>query len=79
MGSTFLFAMPSVIAGVGRAIDIGGVFDSYNESWTPEQADTIAAYLDWASIGADLSRAMKTFDASDRATLEPTQLAIPLG
>ena len=36
MERSFLFAMPSILAGAGRTLDIGGTFDGYNLSRTPE-------------------------------------------
>jgi hypothetical protein len=79
MGSTFLFAMPSMLSGVGRTLDLGATFDSYNASPTPEEADRIALYLDWASVGGDLRYAMESFDESQESpSSEPVQLSIGL-
>lgn len=72
--------MPSALAGVGRTLDLGATFDSYNASPTPEEADRIATYLDWAAVGGDLRYAMDTFDESQEPpTPEPVQLSIGLG
>ncbi len=80
MGSTFLFAMPSALAGASRTLDLGATFDSYNASLPPEEADRIALYLDWAAVGVDLRYAMDTFDESQAPTpRETTQLSIALG
>jgi hypothetical protein len=53
-----LFATPSFAAGVGRALDIGGQFDAYNISRTPQEADAKAILADFMAIGRDLARAM---------------------
>jgi hypothetical protein len=61
--SDFLFAQPSFLAGIGRAFDIGGVFDDYNVSATPAQADARAIGADWQVVGKDLRDAMAAADA----------------
>jgi len=38
--------------------DLGGEFDDYNSSQTPEIADRIAAASDWSIVGRDLREAM---------------------
>ena len=65
--SDFLFAKPSFLAGVGRAIDIGGVFDDYNLTETPRQADARAMAADWQVVGDDLRAAMAITDADAQA------------
>jgi len=57
--SDFLFAHPSVWSGVARLMDLGGVFDEYNTSPTPEVADAQAMRADWLSVGDDLRAAME--------------------
>lgn len=61
--SDFLFAQPSFLAGIGRAFDIGGVFDDYNVRATPAQADARAIAADWQVVGKDLREAMAAADA----------------
>ena len=39
---------------MGRLVDFGGTLNEYNRSLTGEQADLIALWMDWASIGYDL-------------------------
>lgn len=50
----FLFAQPSFGSGLARVLDLFGLFDSYNESPKPAEADARAIYSDWAMIGQDL-------------------------
>lgn len=55
----FLFADPSFLIGMARVLDIGGVFDDYNYSDTPEEADARAMRNDWISVGEFLSDALE--------------------
>lgn len=55
----YLFARPSFLSGMARALDMGGTFDAYNISATPEEADAIALYNDFKTIGDDLRQAIK--------------------
>ena len=57
----FLFATPSVIAGVARLLDLWGVFDRYNTADSEEEADAFALYSDWRIVGQDLRDAMNDF------------------
>ena len=50
----FLFAGPSALSGAGRTIDFMGMFDQYNVSASPEEADARAIFSDWLSVGRDL-------------------------
>jgi len=61
--SDFLFAQPSLISGLGRCLDIGGTYDGYNVSATPEQADSRALAADFAATGGDMRSALKQFAA----------------
>jgi hypothetical protein len=54
MRSDFLFAQPSMLAGMGRVLDLWAQFDDYNASATPEEADARALFCDWAVIGQQL-------------------------
>lgn len=64
-----LFAMPTIWSGVGRALDVGGVFDSYNFADTPEETDARAIASDWKAIGLDLEAAIQRYgDEHDQAT-----------
>lgn len=67
MGHDYLFAAPSLLSGAARTLDIGGQFDDYNDSATPEVADARAAWLDWRAVGAEIWAAM-TVLRDDQAT-----------
>jgi uncharacterized membrane protein len=54
----FLFARPSFVSGVGRLVDFGCLFDQYNGSRTPIEADVRAAVSDWLSVGDDIQSAI---------------------
>jgi len=64
--SDYLFAQPSFLAGMSRALDLGGTFDDYNTSDTPRQADERALRSDWNAVGQDLRDAMSAADAEVR-------------
>lgn len=51
-----LYARPSFLEGMGRAIDLGGTLVEYNTSLTPEQADLIALRSDIQAVRADLAQ-----------------------
>lgn len=59
MHTNFLFAMPSWLSGAARTLDLGGVFDEYNDSPTPDQADAWALWHDWRAVGESLWDAMR--------------------
>ena len=59
-----LYSEPSFLEGLGRVLDIGGTFDEYNESLTPDEADQLAIASDWYAVGADLYRSIRRFAAS---------------
>lgn len=49
-----LFAMPSILSGAARVLDLGDTFTEYNISRTPEEADMKALAADWGVISDDL-------------------------
>jgi hypothetical protein len=53
----YLFAKPSWRSGAARVLDLFGMFDDFNFSEDPAQADAIALYLDYRSVGLDLMAA----------------------
>lgn len=59
--SDFLFSNPDFWSGFARALDLGGTFDSYNESGTPKEADARAIKNDWIMVGKDMTNAMTEF------------------
>jgi hypothetical protein len=66
--TTYLVPRPSFWSGWGTAADLSGyTLDRYNISATPEEADRIAAYLDWKMVGQDLARVLS--HASDHVKL----------
>ena len=66
MGSDFLFAMPSMVSGLARTLDLGGTFDEYNDSPNGDIADWLASLADWRSIGAFLASAMNDVGETPR-------------
>lgn len=58
----YFFAMPSFWSGFGRVLDVGGKFDEYNFSDTPEETDTIAISNDWRAVGLDMEHAIAQFE-----------------
>jgi hypothetical protein len=56
-GSDYLFARPSFLEGMGRAIDLFGVMDDYNFSESGEEADRRAIAADWNAVYGDLNAA----------------------
>jgi hypothetical protein len=61
---SYLFASPSFLSGVARVVDLGGIFDDYNVSRTPQEADAAGLRSDWADVGRDLRSAFQA--ESDR-------------
>jgi hypothetical protein len=57
--SDFLFAAPSFTEGAARLFDFGGTLQEYNTSRTPEEADALAAYADWAAVGNLIRRSTR--------------------
>jgi hypothetical protein len=76
MGSTYLFAHPSALAGVGRIFDFAGSFDAYNVSPTPEIADSLATFLDWRAVGSDIMDAVAAHEQAEQPAEQQLQLAL---
>jgi hypothetical protein len=55
--SDFLFASSSWLTGCARTLDLAALFDDYNISLTPAQADWLALYSDSAAIYKDFWKA----------------------
>ena len=64
----YLFSQPSFIDGMARALDLGGVFDMYNESQDGREADYIALKNDWAMVGADISNTIEQYGQEQKQT-----------
>lgn len=56
-----LYSQPSFGEGFARVLDIGGTFDAYSVSPTPNDADELALASDWYAVGADLHRSILRF------------------
>ncbi|MCH5462664.1 hypothetical protein HC026_09555 [Lactobacillus sp. LC28-10] len=56
-----LFAMPSLIRGAARVLDLGSTMDSYNTSDNDLESDYEALKQDWMSVGADLYGALDDY------------------
>ena len=59
--SDFLFATPKFISGMGAVLDLGSTMTMFNESSTPEEADTLALANDWSMVGKDMRYAVSQF------------------
>ncbi|GMT42188.1 MAG: hypothetical protein IEMM0002_0599 [bacterium] len=57
----FLFAQPSLLEGVARIFDIGCLYDAYNKSPAPDEADQTAIYNDWKAVGDDIRGAIRNY------------------
>jgi len=55
-------------------LDLGGTLLKFNESLTPERADSTALMMDWRVIGDDMRRAMQQFVAETE--IETRQLDV---
>ena len=60
--SDFLFAMPKAIDGVASVIDLFGVYNMYNDSATPEEADNRAYIADVQAMYTDMKAASYILD-----------------
>lgn len=54
----FLFARPTFLSGMGAVLDLGGTMEMFNESSSPEEADSLAIMNDWVSVGNNLRSAI---------------------
>ncbi len=66
--------MPTFVSGWARLLDLGGVYDIYNESRNGSEADVCALYSDFRMIGQDLQEAMEIFRADHYDRLSPERL-----
>jgi hypothetical protein len=64
--SGFLYADPSFLSGFGRTLDLHGLYDAYNASATPLEADTRALAADWIVVGQDLQDAIDEFSQTKK-------------
>jgi hypothetical protein len=61
--SGFLYADPSFLSGLSRTLDLHGLYDAYNASATPVEADARALAADWIVVGQDLQDAVDEFQS----------------
>ena len=64
MTSDFLIARPRRLYGLARLLDLFGLFDLYNQSSNPPEADARATFSDWAMVGRDIRDAVESFEAT---------------
>jgi len=57
--SDILYARPSFVEGMARALDLGGTLTEYNQSPTGAQADSYALRADWRAVSHDLVSAFE--------------------
>ena len=76
MYTFYLFSVPSFRTGVARLLDLFGMFDSYNVSPSPDDADLRALRSDWVALGADFRGAIATFDHEIASGSRPRQLEL---
>ena len=62
--SSFLFARPSFVEGVGRLVDVGNALNVYNVSPDAASADTNAASADWQAVGDCIKTAILRYSRS---------------
>ena len=56
--TSYLYARPRALHGVARVFDFMGVYDSYNTSPTPQEADILAVLQDWLAVEEDARRVL---------------------
>jgi hypothetical protein len=63
----YLFTHPSFWGGMARTLDLGDTLTEFNRSLFGHEADIIAIKSNWMAIGKDISVAMVTVDAENKA------------
>ena len=63
-----LYARPSILEGIARALDLGGTLQNYNYGDSNKDADLKALRSDWNAVGDDLMAAMKQWLAEQPNT-----------
>jgi hypothetical protein len=56
-----LYSQPSMLEGFARVLDVGGLFDCYNES---DDADQMAILADWYGSLSDLQQAIQRYSSN---------------
>ncbi|MDP8929870.1 MAG: hypothetical protein M3O70_15200 [Actinomycetota bacterium] len=57
--STYFFALPTWMEGVGRLVDFADTLTQYNYAARPDVADALATRMDWHAVGDDLRTAVR--------------------
>jgi len=57
--TSFLYARPSFLEGVGRVVDFGNALQKYNTSSSSARADERSIRSDWASVGSDMCQVLE--------------------
>jgi hypothetical protein len=57
-----LYAEPSFLEGMARLVDVYGILNEYNYSFSDEEADIRAIRSDWENVGDDIWEAIENFD-----------------
>ena len=70
--SHYLFSQPSFFSGVGRVLDLGGIFDDY----TPCDTDLAGLHADWEEVSRDL-RASMAAECDIQARMRPRDVDAP--
>ncbi len=60
LSTDFLAASGSVLIGMGSILNLSGSQFLYNRSPTPQAADALAIYQDFAMIGQDMADVMRS-------------------
>lgn len=56
--TSYLYARPRALHGLARVFDFMGVYDSYNTSPSPQEADILAVFQDWLAVEEDAQRVL---------------------
>lgn len=67
--TTFLFACPSFVEGVARALDFGSTLQEYNNALSGEQADALALQADLQAVADDMQTAVSSFEQDNQDLL----------
>jgi hypothetical protein len=66
--TSFLFARPSFLEGMSRALDLGGTLQEYNRSRSGIDADETALRMDWMALEEDIRRVNKSLSEANGET-----------
>ena len=76
MRTDFLFAQPTFLSGIGRLVDLFGLFDDYNQSRTEAEADAQGLYSDFRITGEDLLFALEYAKQEDAGLQSDLQMPL---